>query len=169
MVSWNCHSKAKTELSYGCLVQNKDIARSQKSAGERYQLALALTQVGPCNNVLGDWMPSAMFGCGYLPPSWIWASSCPSILETWSFNLAWSIYCTPVSRWSAINWNKIQVRPTYNAPKLGVIVDMARIQVVTQSAFEHGGILRNDSEASTKISQSNRRHIEPINTKFLLA
>lgn len=62
----------------------------------------------------------------------------------------------------------VQGRPTYNAPKLGVIVDMARIQVVAQSAFEHGGILRDDSETSTKISQPNCRHIEPINTEILL-
>jgi hypothetical protein len=40
-----------SEVSYGCLVQDKDVAGSQQSAGEVDELALALTQVGACGMV----------------------------------------------------------------------------------------------------------------------
>ena len=41
---------------------------------------------------------------------------------------------------------------------------MARVQIVTQSAFEHGRILRNDSKATTKIEQANGGNVESVDT-----
>ncbi|KAL3706475.1 hypothetical protein TMatcc_007487 [Talaromyces marneffei ATCC 18224] len=39
-----------------------------------------------------------------------------------------------------------------NAPQLSIIVNMTRIQIVSNSSFEHRWILRNDCKATTKNS-----------------
>lgn len=43
-------------------------------------------------------------------------------------------------------------------------MNMSRVQVVTQSSFEHGRVLRNDCQAATEVKQANRGHIETIDT-----
>lgn len=42
-------------------------------------------------------------------------------------------------------------------------MDMSRIQVITQGAFEHGRILRNDGQTAAEVKQANRRDIQSVN------
>lgn len=51
---------------------------------------------------------------------------------------------------------------TQDAPKLRIIMGVARIQVITESAFEHGRILRNDSKAATEVEQANGGNVESV-------
>ena len=62
----------------------------------------------------------------------------------------------------------IQVRLTKYAPKLGIVMNMTGIEVVTKGAFEHGRILGNDGESATKVSQTNSGDIKSIDAKALL-
>lgn len=45
---------------------------------------------------------------------------------------------------------------------------MSRVQVVAETALEHGGILGNDGKTTTKVSQANLVHIKAIDTVIML-
>jgi hypothetical protein len=51
-----------------------------------------------------------------------------------------------------------------NAPQLGIVVDMARVQVVSDSSLEECRILWNYGQSTSEIQQADRRGVQSINT-----
>lgn len=87
--------------------------------------------------------------------------------ETHGPSILRGLYFKPVSHYLLPGQDDIQGILTQYTPEFGIIMDMTRIQVVAQSAFEHGRILRDDGESATKVSQTNCGNIETINAKTL--
>lgn len=46
-------------------------------------------------------------------------------------------------------------------------MDMSRIQVISQGAFEHGRILRDDGQTAAEVKQANRGDIESVDAEIL--
>jgi hypothetical protein len=111
-------------------------------------------------------------GIGETNPSLILASRPPGMLATWSFSLACPVDITrqqgfsvirPACKTRSIRYHKLtdhvvsphsRIGLTKDAPQLCVIVNVARIKVIPDSAFEEGRILGNDSQSTPQIQQS---------------
>ena len=58
-----------------------------------------------------------------------------------------------------------QAQRTQNTPKFGVVMHMARIQIVSDRALKHGRILGDDGQTASQIEQTNSGHVQPIDTR----